>query len=148
MTKPQVIFGDPEGALVDYYRDVLVGRGEAYVPAADANVHTGFPSTTLAAGQFHVQVDLELGDATGYPITERAQVRVTCHGPRTDRPGVKNLASLAQALAYSHPGDESVAGVTINPTGRSGVSADPSTKNLMVWFLVTVVLKPTALVTP
>ena len=146
--KPRVIFGDPETLLANHIRTQFTGRPEVYKPAT---VSTSFPSTALVNAT-HVQVELEVGSADDYPIAERAQVRVTCHAPNArgtghtvgGRSDVKRLASLAQALIYSHPGNADVAGCTIL-VGRSDVIEDPDTTNLMVWFLVRVNLKATLL---
>jgi hypothetical protein len=138
--KPRVIFADPEAALVNYLTDTLKFHPEPYAPAT---ISTTFPSTTLTTGT-HVQVELEVGNADDYPVTERAQVRVTCHVQPGKRSHAKALASLAQAFVYSHPGDADVAGCSIL-VGRSDVITDPDTKNLMVWFLARVNLKATLL---
>lgn len=139
--KPKVIFADPENLIVDYLKAAWLPRVEAYKPTT---VNPNFPAATLSGNGTHLQVELEVGNADDYPITERAQVRVTCHAAQGKRDNVKALASLTQALLYSHPGDGDVAGVFIQ-TGRSDVIADPATKNLMVWLLVRVALKATPL---
>jgi hypothetical protein len=136
--KPRVTFGDPETLLANYLRTELAARPESYKPAS---VGMSYPSAKLVNAT-HVQVDLEVGNADDYPVTERAQVRVTCHAPFDDRTDVKALASLAQSIVYSHPGDANVAGCTIL-VGRSNVITDPDTKNRMVWFLARVNLKAT-----
>ena len=138
--KPLVIFGDPETLLIDHLKAAFAGRPEAYKPAT---ITSAFPATPLTT-QTHVQVELEVGTADDYPISERAQVRVTCYAAPGKRTDVKRLASLAQALVYSHPGDANVAGCSIL-VGRSDVITDPDTKNLMVWFLARVNLKATLL---
>lgn len=139
--KPAVVFADPEAAVVGYLTTAWAGRAESFKPT---KVATEYPSSQLAGSDTRIQVDLELGNADDYPITERAQVRVTCHAPRGKRSDVKALASTTQGLMYAHPGDGDVAGVFI-PTGRSNVIVDPATQNIMVWFLARVVLKATPL---
>lgn len=136
--KPLVTFPDPEAALIGYLSDVLVGYPETYAPTT---VSTGFPP---GASPYHVQVELEAGNADDYPIAERAQVRVNCWAPAGKRTHVKALASLAQGFAYRHPGDADVAGCQIL-VGRSDVITDPDTGRLMCWFLVRVNLKATVL---
>jgi hypothetical protein len=138
--KPRVIFGDPEALLINHLKAEFTPRPETYKPAT---ITTAFPAAALTT-QTHVQVELEAGNASDYPITERAQVRVTCYAAPGKRTDVKRLASLAQALVYSYPGDADVAGCSII-AGRSDVITDPDTKNLMVWFLARVNLKATLL---
>lgn len=148
MSKPLVTFADPEAAIVTYLTTAFAGRSELYKPAL---VATTYPSAKLV-GVTRIQVELELGNADNYPISELAQVRVTCHGPsswaapstRVARTDIKALASLTQGLLYTHPGDSTVAGVFIQ-TGRSDVIPDPATGNLMVWLLARVTLKATPL---
>jgi hypothetical protein len=139
--KPRVIFADPEALVVNYLKAEFLARVETYKPTV---VGVNFPSTTLTGNGTTLQVELEVGNADAYPISERAQVRVTCHAAPGKRDNVKDLASLTQALLYSHEGDANVAGVFIQ-TGRSDVITDPATKNLMVWLLVRVALKATPL---
>lgn len=136
MTKPRVIFADPEALAIDYLKAQFLPRAETYKPAT---ITTAFPATALTTTT-HVQVELELGGADDYPITERAQVRFTCYAAPGKRTDVKRLASLTQALVYSHPGDANVAGASIL-IGRSDVVTDPDTRNLMVWFLARLNLK-------
>jgi hypothetical protein len=136
MTKPLVTFGDPERLVIDYLKAAFAPRAEAYKPAT---VTDSFPTAALTT-QTHVQVELEHGNVDDYPATERAQVRVTCYAGPGKRTTVKSLASLAQGLLYTHPGDGSVAG-TVPLLGRSDVITDPTTKNLMVWFSFRVNLK-------
>ena len=135
---PLVTFPDPEAAVIAYLKTALAARPEDY---AAATVSTGFPAT---GATYHVQVELELGNADDYPVTERAQVRVNCWAPAGKRSDVKDLASLVAGLMFAHPGDSEVAGVTI-PTGRSAVTTDPDTKRPMCWFLARVNLKATLL---
>ena len=150
MSKPLVVFADPEVALVNYLTSAFAARSEPYKPSL---VAVGYPSARLTTAT-RIQVELELGNADDYPISERAQVRVTCHGPgswaspstRDARTEIKALASLTQGLLYAHPGDADVAGVFIQG-GRSSVVKDPDTGNFMVWHLARVALKATP-VTP
>lgn len=135
---PLVTFPDPEAALIGYLKTALTGRLEPY---AAATVSTGFPAT---AATYHVQVELEAGNADDYPVTERAQVRVNCWAPAGKRSDAKALASLAQGLLFAHPGTAEIAGVTMLG-GRSAVTTDPDTKRLMCWFLVRVNLKANVL---
>lgn len=129
MTIPAT-FPDPEAALVGHLDAALT-----------ATVSTTFPQTAIAAA--HVQVELEASDDNDYPVTERAQVRVTCHCPPGKRTDVKALASLARAHAVTLR-SAAVSGVFPNG-GRSGVIVDPDTRNVMCWFLVRVDLKATLL---
>lgn len=140
MTKPLVIFCDPETVVVDYYKSAFAPRAESYKPAT---INTAYPSTSLGATTA-LQVELEVGGTDGYPTTERAQVRVTAHAGKDARSNAKRLASLAQGLLFAHPGDANVAG-TLPLVGRSDVIRDPDTGNLMVWFLFRVDLKATQL---
>lgn len=140
MTKPQVTFADAEDTQVTALKAAFTGRSEDYVPGT---VSVKFPAERLVDAT-HVQVECEFGDARDYPITERAQVRYTCHVPPGKRSWAKDLASLTQALVYSQPGTELVAGVHLRG-GRSNVITDPDTKNLMVWFLAEIPLSPLAL---
>lgn len=121
-------FPDPEAALVNHLNAAL-----------DATVSTSFPSTALTTP--HVQVELELGNDEDYPVTERAQMRITCHAPPGKRTDVKALASLARAHALALR-SAAVSGVFPMGRGRSSVITDPDTKNLMCWFLVRVDLLP------
>ena len=139
--KPMVTFPDPESHQVDYLTTAFAARPEAYKPAS---VSPNFPAVVLTGNTTHLQVELEVGSATDYPITERAQVRYTCYAAPGKRTNVKALASLAQALVYAQPGDASVAGAFIR-IGRSPVVTDPDTKNLMVWFIASLNLKATPL---
>jgi hypothetical protein len=136
--KPLVVFADPEAKVVNYLKSTLVPRLEAYAPAT---VTTSFPMTLTTRP--HIQVELESGNADDYPVTERAQVRVTCWAPPGKRTDAKALASLAQAFVYTYS-DADVAGCDIL-IGRSDVITDPDTKNLMCWFLARVNLKATLL---
>lgn len=143
--KPRVTFADPEAKLVAHLKATLSAAPEDYAPAT---VKTSIPEdaqgkATTLAGATHVQVELESGNADDYPVTERAQVRVTCWAPPLGRTSVKALASLAQAYVYTYA-DADVAGCDI-VIGRSDVIKDPATGNLMCWFLARVNLKATLL---
>lgn len=131
--KPLVTFPDPEELVALYYRDLGI---------AD-KVGVDFPSTTLAAGVKHLQVELEAGGVEDYPVTERARVRVTAHMGPGQRGAVKDFASLAQGHLLRFQGD-GVVGV-VPQIGRSDVISDPTTRNLLVWFLSRVDLKATLL---
>ena len=129
-------FPDPERLLIDGLRAAFAARSEAYLPA---KLTTDFPAAALTGNATHVQVELEQGDPSDYPVTERAQVRVTCYAAPGHRDNVKNLASLAHGLALGLSGP-TLAGVQPR-LGRSSVATDPTTKNLMVWFVVRADLK-------
>lgn len=73
-------------------------------------------------------------------MTERAQVRVTCYAAPGHRSDAKSCAGLMQALLYALADDGDVAGTKIL-LGRSDVTTDPDTRNLMCWFLARVDLK-------
>ena len=104
-------------------------------------VSTDFPSTTLTGTNRKVQVDLEGGSAADYPVTERAQVRVTCHRAPGKRTDVKaDAATVLRHLVSSRRAN--VAGI-FPLGGRSAVSVDPDTGNVMCWVLVRVDLKAT-----
>lgn len=146
---PAVTFDDAaEGGQVDYLKDAFAARPEAY---AASTVSTEFPAATLVNAT-HVQVELEASNAADYPVTERAQARFTCHAPPTRRAGhtvggrsdVKKLASLTMALVATQGGAAGAAGAFIRG-GRSDVSVDPDTKNLMCWFIAEVPLLATPL---
>lgn len=136
---PAVTFGDPEVLEVDYLTTAFAGRSEPYKAST---VSTTYPATALS-GARHVQVELEAGNTDDYPVTERAQVRFTCHAPKGKRSDVKNLASLTMALVATQSTD-GLAGAFIR-TGRSDVSTDPDTGNLMCWFLAEIPLLATSL---
>lgn len=128
MTVP-VVIADPERICID----VLTA-------ALGAVVSTDYPDEPLAAGTRHVQVDLEGGDDSDYPVAERAQVRIVCHRPRTDRTQVKADADQCRRILATYEGSATVAG--IKPRGaRSAVATDNDTGNLMCWILVRVDLK-------
>lgn len=139
--KPTVVFADPEAELRAYLLEAWADRPEAYAPT---KVTTDFPSAALAGDATWIQLELESGDVSDYPVTERAQVRVVCYAAKNRRSNAKALASLTQGLLHAHPGSEKVAGVVIRG-GRSAVTPDPDTENLMVWFLVRVDLLATSL---
>lgn len=137
MTGLAVTFADPERLQIDYFDAVLENRPESYAPAT---VDPRFPASPLTGDATHLQVELELGGAGDYPVTERAQVRFTVYAAPGQRDNVKDAAGLVLALFASQPGGADVAGVTIL-IGRSDVVTDPATRNLMVWFLGRVDLK-------
>lgn len=136
--KPLVTFGDPEAAARSILLTKLADRDEVYAPPLPAGVSTSYPSTSLAGDATHLQVELENADAGDYPIVERDQVRVTAHAAKGKRTNVKALASLAQGLLCAESG-------VFPRLGRSGVSEDPTTGNLMCWFIVRVDIKATQL---
>ena len=125
------VFADPEHLLIDGLTEAFAIRSEPYTPAT---ITPGFPAVALAGDATHVQVELEQGNTDDYPVTERAQVRVTCYAAPGHRDNVKNLASLTHALALGLSGP-SLAGVQPR-IGRSSVIEEPTTENLMVWFIV------------
>ena len=131
--KPLVTFPDPEAEVVAYFLSLGI--------ADTVTVH--FPSAALTDTAKHLQVELEVGGADDYPITERAQVRVTAYAGPGRRGSVKDLASLAQGHLYRLR-SAAVAGVRPG-VGRSNVISDPTTRNLMVWFTAYVDLKATQL---
>lgn len=140
--KPRVTFGDAEALQIDYLIDEYEGRAEAYAPAATA-ITTKFPTSALTTTT-HIQVEHEVGGVADYPIAERARVRFTCYAPPGKRTWVKQLATLTMALVYAQPGTEAIEGADI-VIGRSDVITDPTTKNLMVWFLAEITLAPALL---
>ena len=139
--KPLVTFADPERHQIDMLCAAFADRPESFKPAT---ISPTFPTSALTPGVTHLQVELEVGGADDYPITERAQMRYTCYASKGQRDAVKNLATLTQALVYAQPGDSAVAGARIT-IGRSDVVIDPDTKSLMVWFVATVTMKATVL---
>lgn len=140
MSLPATIFGDPEKLLIDHLAAQFAPRSEVYKPTT---ITSDAANTTLTGNVTHLQVDLEAANADDYPVTERAQVRVTCYAAPGKRTNAKALASLAHALTYAHAGNASLAGIRPS-AGRSSVVTDPDTGNLMVWFLARVNLKPIA----
>lgn len=127
--KPVVDLPDAEREV----RDVLLGVGHPLVTSE-------YPSAQLTGTNVHLQVDLESSNTADYPIAERAQVRVTAHAAPGRRTAVKQLASDVLADLYSFAGNANVAGI-VPISGRSAVSIDPDTKNIMCWVLVRVDLK-------
>lgn len=126
MGKPLVDLPDAE--------KVVIGILEA---AGYTTVKTDYPSSRLTGADYWLQVDQEPGGVSGYPVTERVQVRVTAHAGYKRRTAVKLLASDVLADLYSFIGSATVAG--IKPLGgRSAVSTDPATENVMCWVLVRV----------
>lgn len=129
--KPLVTFADPEALLIDYLTTAFAARAESYKPAT---ITPKFPAAALS-GTTHLQVELETGGSQDYPITERAQIRLTAYAGPGKRSDVKRLASLAFGLACAYPGGDDIAGI-FPLIARSEVVEDPTTKNLMVWCLV------------
>jgi hypothetical protein len=127
--KPEVTLPDPEKAVID----LLVAAGRT-------GVSTDFPSAKLTGTNTRVQVELEASDTSGYPVTERAQVRVVAYAAPGKRDNVKALAQLLLSDLYSYAGSASVAGV-VPISGRSAVTTDPSNQNVACWVLVRVDLK-------
>lgn len=135
-------FPDAEAAVVAYLRDAFDDHVAVWVPE-DASVSVRAAQSSLSGDATAVQVELESGNVVDFPVTERAQVRVTCYAGAGKRSNVKALASLALGLlARMHTAD--VAGV-VPMIGRSDVVEDPDTGNLMCWVLVRVDLKATQL---
>ena len=126
MVKPAVTLPDPERAVID----LLLAAGRT-------NVSTDFPPSPLAGSATRVQVDLEASDADFYPITERAQVRVVAHAAPGKRTAVKALAAQLIQDLYTFDGNASVSGI-FPVAGRSAVSVDPDTGNVMCWLIVRV----------
>lgn len=124
--------------LPDAEREVM-GR---LIAAGRSGVDLHFPTVPLAKGSTAIQVDLESSDTDDYPVVERAQVRVTCHAAKGERTVVKELAGDVLADLYSWGGNANVAGV-VPISGRSAVSTDPDTGNVMCWVLVRVDLLAT-----
>ena len=139
MAKPLVTFADPE-SLVTWLAAQFVPRVETYKPAT---ISVKFPAAALL-GTTHLQVELESESVADYPVLTRAQVRVTAYAAPGKRSDVKRLASLAQGILLAHPGSADIAGI-FPLIGRSDVIEDPTTKNLMCWFLVRVDIKATQL---
>lgn len=132
--KPAVTFPDPERKVIDFFAALGIA----------GTVSSDFPTTTLADTTKHLQVELEAGGVDAYPVSERAQVRVTCHMAPEQRTAVKAFASEAHGRLLAWAGDADVSGA-FPRVGRSNVITDPDTKNLMVWFTVRVDLKATVL---
>lgn len=142
MSKPLVTFGDPETAIRSYLDAAFTGSLAASKPDY---VKADPPSLPLG-DRSYVQVQLDgTPSSADYPATDRATVRINCCTGAGHRTDVKALASLVQGLVSVHPGDATVFG-TYPLMGRSAVVSDPDTKNLMVWFLVRVNLRPTPVV--
>jgi hypothetical protein len=138
--KPLVTFPAPDKAVRDYLRPLLVARSETYAPNT---VTASFPAGTLTAGT-HLQVELEGGNADGYPVTERGQVRFTLWAPKGRPSDALDAASLVMAYVYALEGVASVAGTKVL-LGRSDVVTDPDTGYEMCWFLARVDMLATAL---
>jgi hypothetical protein len=108
--------------------------------AGHAIVKTDFPSERLTGTDYWLQVDQEPADSSDYPVLERATVRVVAHAAPGRRTAVKRHASDALADLTSFAGNANVSGI-FPRAGRSDVSADPDTKNVMCWVLVRVDLR-------
>lgn len=134
------VFADPEAATRTALTAGFTGRTET-----PAKITTTYPSATLAGTTFHIQVEMDGESADDYPVTARATVRVTVHAPKLQRDLVKRVADTARSL-LSTAVDNDVAAFW--PQGRSAVTPDPDTGNLMVWFLVRVDLLAIPLATP
>lgn len=118
--------------LPDVEREVI----DALLAVGHANVTTNFPDEPLTGTQTTLQVELEASNVDDYPVTERAQVRVTAHAAKGRRTAVKELAGDVLADLYTFS-SANVAGV-VPLGGRSAVSTDPDTENVMCWVLVRV----------
>jgi hypothetical protein len=134
--KPLVTFPDPE-AVVRSYLAGAYPEGEK-----PTTVSTEPPAARLAAGATHLQVELAGTFVGDYPAVERATVRLNCYAGPGQRSVVKAMATRAQGLLSTHPGDATVFG-TLPLVGRSSVIADPATQNLMVFCTFRVNLRPT-----
>lgn len=127
--KPLVDLPDAERAVIDVLED-----------AGHTTVKTDYPSSLLAGTDYWLQVDQESSNTDDYPVAERVQVRVTVHAGFKRRSAVKEHASDVLADLYSFTGSADVAGI-VPLGGRSAVSTDPDTGNVMCWVLVRVDLK-------
>jgi hypothetical protein len=123
--KPLVDLPDAERVVIDILED-----------AGHPVVKTDYPSTRLTGTDYWLQVDLEASNTADYPVTERAQVRVTAHVAPGRRTAVKLIAAEALADLYTSV-SSTVAGI-VPISGRSAVSTDPATGNVMCWVLVRV----------
>jgi len=115
------MFGDAERIVIEALGDLL------------ATVSTEPPTGPLSSTP-HVQVELdgtpEVVEAWGgKTVAELATVRLVAHCKPGDRTAVKALASQALSAALLIPGASTL-------VGRSSVTPDPTTKNLMVWALL------------
>lgn len=127
--KPLVDLPDAERQVID----VLLAAGHTVVS-------TNFPDLPLTGSNYALQVDLEASNTDAYPVSERAQVRVVVHAAHGRRTAVKDVAQEVLADLYSWSGNASVAGI-VPVSGRSAVSTDPDTRNVMCWVIVRVDLK-------
>jgi hypothetical protein len=126
VVKPLVDLPDAERQLMT----VLLDLGYA-------SVSTDYPSTRLSSTAVHIQVDLESSNTDDFPVTERAQVRVVVHAGEGRRGAVKAKAAEVLADLYSFTGNADIAGI-VPLSGRSAISSDPTTRNVMCWVLVRV----------
>jgi hypothetical protein len=124
--KPLVDLPDAERQLMT----VLLNLGYA-------SVSTDYPSARLGSTATHIQVDLEASNTDDFPVTERAQVRVVVHASEGRRGAVKAIAAEVLADLYSFTGNAGIAGI-VPLSGRSAISSDPTTRNVMCWVLVRV----------
>jgi hypothetical protein len=122
--------------LPDAERQVV----DVLLAAGHETVKTDYPSESLTGTDYWLQVDQEPADSSAYPVLERAQVRVTAHAASGRRTAVKTYAAEALADLCSFAGNASVSGI-FPRAGRSDVSIDPDTRNVMCWVLVRVDLK-------
>jgi hypothetical protein len=127
--KPLVDLPDAEREVVD----ILLAAGHAIVK-------TDFPDEKLTGTDYWLQVDQEPADASNYPVLERAPVRVVAHAAPGRRTAVKQYAAEALADLTSFAGNANVSGI-FPRAGRSDVSIDPDTRNVMCWVLVRVDLR-------
>lgn len=123
--RPAVELGDAERVTVD-----------ALVAAGLTGVSPDYPSSTLTSTATRLQVELESSNIADYPITERAQVRVVGHAAPGRRTAVKDLAESALRALYTATSSDVAAFVPL--LGRSAVTTDPATRNVMCWVLVRV----------
>ena len=130
MAKPEVTLPDAERILI------------ARLAGVATTVSTSYPDVTLTGTNTHLQVELENSDTSDYPVAERAQVRITGHAAPGKRTAVKTLMSDVLRELYTHPGNADLAGIVVR-LGRSDVTEDPDTHNLMCWVLVQANLKAT-----
>lgn len=139
--KPEVVFPDPEAAVIAHLKAKWLGRSESYKPTTYSNA---FPKTNLTGDQTHVQVALD-GTPTvdGYPFVERCTIRVTTYAAPGKPTNAKEAATRNQAFVYAHPGDD-VVWSTKNLTGRLK-GTDQATGNEFVSFTARVNMRPTAL---
>ena len=137
--KPLVTFADAEAVMLSYLGPSWASRAEAYKPDTMSN---SFPGT-LAAGQTHLQVELDGTPTVEYPSTERATVRFTFWTSAGAPSDAKAGAHITQAFVATHPGDGDVFSTRILTGPLKG--QDAATKNRFVSFTARITLRPTAL---